>query len=136
MCDGHRDCSFLDYLYDMIDPDEANSDEAIALCTTVPDLCPREAFRCTYGGCVRSAELCDGFADCLDASDESAVLCLARDCPRCREAVRCPAINVARLDAVCQLNGRAVKCSQPVHIGTAVVYSCKYDECFGADLAI
>lgn len=148
MCDGHRNCPLIDYLYDS-DADEdaddiadtfyASSDESIGLCS-VPAICPLDAFRCTYGGCVPAAVQCDGFADCLDASDESTVLCLAANCAGCREAIRCPAIDVRRLDATCEVrlaqgqgdrsgghraeNWQRVPCERPVPAGTVATYSC------------
>lgn len=108
----------------------ASSDEAPALCGAIPSLCPAAAFRCTYGGCVRSEAQCDGHTDCLDASDESPALCLLTDCAECRRAVRCPAIihatDAHRVEAQCQLaSGVPVACDAPLPAGVTAQYSCR-----------
>ena len=44
--------------------------------------CPyNEDFRCPSGGCIRSYDICNGFCNCLDCSDE-------RNCSKCIIIVR------------------------------------------------
>lgn len=37
--------------------------------------CLEETFRCSYGGCIRAEQECDGVKDCADGSDERTLNC-------------------------------------------------------------
>ncbi|KAG7200973.1 hypothetical protein KM043_003330 [Ampulex compressa] len=65
LCNGYEDCS-------------DGSDESASTCRDYP--CPRDTFRCTYGGCVHREVLCDGIKDCVDGSDEDTATCATIDC--------------------------------------------------------
>lgn len=83
------------------------------------------AFRCRNGHCVSKAVQCDGFYDCIDGSDESNILCLALQCPKCRSTVRCPGLTSIGLETHCKYNEQVVPCDQPLEPGTYAEYSCK-----------
>lgn len=40
-----------------------------------PRSCLDSAFRCSYGGCIRSELECNGVQDCADGSDEKTINC-------------------------------------------------------------
>lgn len=42
-----------------------------------------------------------------------------------RNKVHCPAIDISRIDAMCQSNAGVVPCDNPVPAGTTVQYECK-----------
>lgn len=44
--------------------------------------CRRDGFMCTSGQCIEASEICDGFPDCVDKSDETPNLCSDIICPR------------------------------------------------------
>ncbi|KAF0300268.1 Prolow-density lipoprotein receptor-related protein 1 [Amphibalanus amphitrite] len=89
VCDGRNDCE-----------DASDEDHVNGPCQN--STCPEESVRCgpaasSSGGpglqCVSSAWVCDGFADCADASDESAERCANVTCGpdrfKCLESGRC-----------------------------------------------
>lgn len=53
-------------------PSSVSSSENYDLFSSEMKTCHPEHFQCTSGHCVPKALACDGRADCLDASDESA----------------------------------------------------------------
>lgn len=116
LCDGHPDCF-------------NGSDELSSICSS--NLCPKETFRCGYGGCIPVVAQCDGFHDCYDGSDETNELCTALKCPGCAAAIECPPLvqqwNVilSRIDFKCEWNGRPISCTEHILPGTTMTYSCR-----------
>lgn len=115
LCDGVWNC-------------DNGADESKAMCERF--LCPKETFRCKYGGCVAQSTLCDGFNDCFDGTDESAIICFSLKCPKCSNTITCPSIAATagiqfhRIDATCLWNDRTISCSN-ILPGTTMTYRCK-----------
>ncbi|KAH8335559.1 hypothetical protein KR074_005990, partial [Drosophila pseudoananassae] len=49
------------------------SDETLHMC--IISMCPKNTFRCRYGGCLPIEKACDTFVDCYDGSDEIHDIC-------------------------------------------------------------
>lgn len=78
-----------------------------------------------YGGCIQLSGQCDGFNDCIDGSDETPIICLAIQCPKCKKRIKCPPILSSRITVKCTLNEENVPCDQPMEPGTFAKYECK-----------
>lgn len=78
-----------------------------------------------YGGCIQLSGQCDGFNDCIDGSDETPMICLAIQCPKCRKRIKCPSILSSRITVTCTLNEETIPCDQPMEPGTVAKYECK-----------
>lgn len=113
ICDGINDCT-------------DNSDETTDICKH-DYICPINSFRCNFGGCIPIELQCDGFQDCLDASDEAPVLCLASDCPKCRDTIKCKPFKLSsiRIDVYCEYDKHKISCYEPIVPGTKVIYTCR-----------
>lgn len=98
ICNGIRDCGD-DY------------DEMVTVCHNA--FCALDSLWCQYGGCRSVSMQCDGFRDCIDGPDETWMLCLAHQCPKCRQS---------RIDTACEHNNEMVSCTDPIRPGTTVMY--------------
>lgn len=85
--------------------DIAIDDITFSPCThTPPGQCKRDEFRCKSGECIKSAFVCDQYADCRDHSDEGAEAdCANRNCDHFQ--IYCPASGKC-LNKTLQCNGK------------------------------
>ncbi|GLV43632.1 Transferrin 3 [Carabus blaptoides fortunei] len=121
-------CIHVDHMCDGIEHCAYGSDENKSTCEELP--CPEKTFRCKHGGCVHLDARCNGISDCIDGSDESEMLCKnlqckGASCRKLRNKIHCPAIDISRIDAICQSAVGVVPCDNPVPAGTTVEYECK-----------
>lgn len=92
----------------------------------IPQICPKNTFRCSYGRCIDETLLCDNFNDCLNGDDESEVLCKNINCfgVDC-EDISCAPIKSHRLNITCMHDNKIISCNEKMMPGTIVKYSCK-----------
>lgn len=111
ICNNQKDCPL-------------GEDESFCL----PQICPNNTFRCSYGKCIDNSLLCDNFNDCLTGDDESDSLCKAINCYGIDcEPTNCSPIKSHRLNVTCMLDNQVMSCCDDIKPGTIAEYSCNED---------